>query len=1758
MHRKSRSVLLTDPTLQLRWKLLIGSFLDVNPKSFLGFRGLQGNLQFLIVPQTGDSMVKSNKPSRNVKSLLQKRSLNKQQKRGRVFETLERRELMANDFSPAVEGILARMRLDGADAYASAGALIASRLGGGSSNTGGGGGSAGEASNPLNTSEVEPNNTSATAQVLPLSYTGNNIVNVAGTFRTVTDEDWYALDLKKGDILDTRLVAATGTNPTLALYDSRGTELQFARGRFLGGSAYSSQSPLFKDGNTTLPYVIDTTGRYYLRAADGLSGYSLNTRLFRSTFEAEPVGTQQTIYVDFDGAVTRAETLNLTALGVPAGPLRIPSFARSMPLIGLTAADAPAVAQDIMNRVARKMQPLLAQFSTNGNFASTGIPGDFGVKLVSSYDSSDMWGQANVSRVLVGGTQVDLGIPADTGLLGIAQSVDLGNFTHEETTLVMLDIMATDASDPTVIPISPNVTRVAAFAELVADTIAHEAGHTLGGVHQDSNNTIDTIMDQFYLPLVSVGAGLDGIFGTRDDVTLKYLDDEFAPTAGIPFGGGVCNSPDVLAYGMSTGTVGGSVTGIVFNDINRNARQDGGELGLAGWQVYVDGNLNGSLDSGEAQATTDASGRYALKAAAGSYTVRLVKPAGWISSASGEDAKSVVVTLNGTATANFGVVAPSAAATGYKWLDLNGDGVRDSSEPGLAGVYIYLDLDGDGRPDVGEPAAVSAADGSYTLRPPTPGTYQIREVVSPGYVQTFPSSGFHSAVFDGVNSLRGFDFGNRESSDWGDAPAPYPTARAANGASHGFVPGLRLGANWDAELDGRPSTNADGDDTNGPLNVSGNVINDEDGVTLLSPIIRGDKQNSIRINVTNTAGTTAFLQGWIDFNGNGSWADAGEQIIANLSVVNGNNDVTFTAPANAIGRTYARFRLSQTRDIASTGRASSGEVEDYVFSIGDGPRKNLQDDLYTVARNSVSNQFNVLENDFIPQGDSITALLAGASAQGGVVSSGAGNVIRYTPPRGFFGQDSFSYTVVFASGKRETANVTVNVTLQFSDPVAVDDSYDLPTNSVSYPLNVLVNDIEGAGGALIISSFTTPNKGGSVSIGSGGLSLRYTPRRDFGGTEQFTYTTVDSKGKTSTANVTVHTLEGDRTDDTVQFSFDFRNLAGQKISSVTQGDQFQVYVYAFDLRPDKSLQQTPPTTIQDPGVYAAYLDLLYSSNLVLPSSPATNTTLDFANRPQTPYTEGVSGTAAIPGVIKSLGAFTGSQKPPFEVDPITGNGKPTLFNILTFTARSAGIASFVGDPANESPNTDVILYNPPNAPVPVEQVQYLRSSLEVVPRGVEFPFAVDDSPAELPLNNTSSINVLANDIVGTASPIRILSVTQPVNGVVSIDNRGTTTPTDDVIRFVPNTTNIGFADQFTYTIADTRGFTSTATVTLHVGDSSANDKMKLTLRPTDLQGKPITSIIVGSNFQLRGFVQDLRPETSLSGVFAAYQDILYDRGLVAVPASTTNSQGFDVAFSGDYKQGPSGDIRIPGLINEIGSFQASTAPTGTKEYLQFTITMKATAAGVAKFINDPADISPYHDSLVYSDQRNKVPFDQISYVAGQLIILNSGGGTGGSGEGNTNLSNRFDVNDDGFVSPIDALILVNLINQGSGGKLGGGGSGGASGEAGSEKYYIDVDSDNYLTALDILMVINQLNSKPGASGEGESAAPAIDSATANLPRVSVPFLSRKSTNKLSSGLDFVSTDTAGDTDSIDSVWASMAPQVEDEDVVNGLVDDLFA
>jgi hypothetical protein len=333
--------------------------------------------------------------------------------------------------------------------------------------------------------------------------------------------------------------------------------------------------------------------------------------------------------------------------------------------------------------------------------------------------------------------------------------------------------------------------------------------------------------------------------------------------------------------------------------------------------------------------------------------------------------------------------------------------------------------------------------------------------------------------------------------------------------------------------------------------------------------------------------------------------------------------------------------------------------------------------------------------------------------------------------------------------------------------------------------------------------------------------------------------------------------------------------------------------------------------------------------------------------------------------------------------------------------------------------------------------------------------------------------------------------------------------------------------------------------------------MKIQLKAFNLNGQPISSITVGSQFELRGYVQDLRFPNTQSGVFAAYQDILYDKNLVNVQTSPSGL-GFQIEFAAGpngYSNGKSGDIRIPGLINEVGSFQDSASPLGTSELLQFSIRMRANTPGTARFIADPADISPFHDSLLYSDPRNKVPYNQISYIPADLTII--GGSGSGGGEGNTNPYDRFDVNDDGFVSPIDALILVNRVNSNGGGALG---SGGGEGESSGEKYYVDVNEDGFLSPLDILWVVNRINGS-NAGGEGESpmqVAPAIEVSTSDPGmRVDIPFAAPSNWVSRPKTPAWVANSNVNTSD-VDDLLAAYSAEEDQDQTVDGLVDDLFA
>jgi len=98
---------------------------------------------------------------------------------------------------------------------------------------------------------------------------------------------------------------------------------------------------------------------------------------------------------------------------------------------------------------------------------------------------------------------------------------------------------------------------------------------------------------------------------------------------------------------------------------------------------------------------------------------------------------------------------------GTTWEDLDGDGVRDPDEPGMAEVTVYADLDANGRLDDGEPSAVTDQDGRYVLPDLPPGTYTVAEVVPENYAQTFPTGqGTHLVTIESGQLVTGIDFGN--------------------------------------------------------------------------------------------------------------------------------------------------------------------------------------------------------------------------------------------------------------------------------------------------------------------------------------------------------------------------------------------------------------------------------------------------------------------------------------------------------------------------------------------------------------------------------------------------------------------------------------------------------------------------------------------------------------------------------------------------------------------------------------------------------------------------------------------------------------------------------------------------------------------------------------------------------------------------------------------------------------------------------------
>jgi len=242
-----------------------------------------------------------------------------------------------------------------------------------------------------------------------------------------------------------------------------------------------------------------------------------------------------------------------------------------------------------------------------------------------------------------------------------------------------------------------------------------------------------------------------------------------------------------------------------------------------------------------------------------------------------------------------------------------------------------------------------AADGLLYLEEDQGGSGEGRSIFT-----IDPANGnmMKAATFGGSADAESLSCNAGARSDYGDAPASYGYAAHslpvfANTNNLAF-----LGTNVDDDDDIVAQAavgNALGDDND----TDNDPGNDDDGVTVGGAGLQGHDfaiGDTVTIDVmpgSDVAGSNGFLNAWIDFNGDGDFSDAGEQIAADVPGTAGTAiSLSVTVPSTGYsGNSYARFRYSvnggdgpandvfNQNSITNDEEAFTGEVEDYQIQL---------------------------------------------------------------------------------------------------------------------------------------------------------------------------------------------------------------------------------------------------------------------------------------------------------------------------------------------------------------------------------------------------------------------------------------------------------------------------------------------------------------------------------------------------------------------------------------------------------------------------------------------------------------------------------------------------------------------------------------------------------------------------------------------------------------------------------------------------------
>ncbi|AEG93382.1 Ig-like domain-containing protein [Ramlibacter tataouinensis] len=603
-------------------------------------------------------------------------------------------------------------------------------------------------------------------------------------------------------------------------------------------------------------------------------------------------------------------------------------------------------------------------------------------------------------------------------------------------------------------------------------------------------------------------------------------------------------------------------------------------------------------------------------------------------------------------------------------------------------------------------------------------------------------------------------------------------------------------------------------------------------------------------------------------------ADAGQEVLANVridstpaagrltlggvNVVQGQlvsaDDINagrlvFVPAADGNGTPYTTFSFS-VQDAAGAFDPASNQLELNVTPVNDAPVAVAGDPVGPINEDqAVTIAASVLlANDRDADGDTLS-IASVQDAVGGTVNLVNGNVV-FTPAADFNGPASFSYTVIDGKGGSATATVNLQVNAVNDAPRVANDLASTPVNTPLAGIDVLANDSDADGDALIVTAALVDPVQGTVSINADG-SLNFTPAANFSGMATIRYTVSDGTASTDgTLTVSVGannaptganaalSLPEDGTRALAVADFGFsdpdrgQSLANVRIDTVPAAGQLLLngtavmagkVVSAADIADGRLV--FVPAAEGNGAPYASFEFSVQDTAGAYASAPARISFVVAAAEDAPVATDDIlaatpedqAATVSADSLLVNDSDVDGDTLTLASVQGAVGGTVALVDGNVVFTpaANYHGDASFtytVIDGQGGSATATVRLQVSPVNDLP----------------------EVEDDVASTPQNQPLTIDVLANDIDIDGDMLRVTTATvvDPTRASVSINADGS-------LRFTP-ASNVSGPVLIDYTVSDGQGGSATGRLTVYVGDNIAPSGTSNTLSLPEDSARTLT------------------------------------------------------------------------------------------------------------------------------------------------------------------------------------------------------------------------------------------------------------------------------------------------------------------------------